>query len=82
MTRQVQAINVYSQLNDWIDFVIVLENPEETDRAEEIINKAADDWFENSDGICDTISEYVCDKLKQENIQFDIYYKEDTEENE
>ena len=82
MTRQIQAINVCSQLNDWIDFVIVLENQEEADQAEEIINKAADDWFENSDGLCDTISEFICDKLRAETIQFDIYYKENIEDDE
>ena len=80
MTRQIQAINVYSQLNDWIDFVIVLENQEESDRAEEIINKAADDWFENVDGLCDTISEFICGKLRAENIRFDIYYKENMDD--
>lgn len=80
MTRQIQAINVYSQLNDWIDFVIVLENHKESDRAEEIINKAADRWFE--DDIYDTFADYVCFELTKAKIKHDIYFKENTDEDE
>ena len=82
MTRQVQAINVYSQLNDWIDFVVILENQEETEKAEEIINKAADRWFEDADDICDTFADYVCFELTKAKIKHDIYFKENTDEDE
>ena len=45
MVRTKTCINVYSEMNPWIDFCIVLENENNILDAKEIIEQAYDSWF-------------------------------------
>ena len=45
MVRQTQVIQVYSQLNPFIDFLIQLDPEENTNRVIEIIDQACSKWF-------------------------------------
>ena len=40
------CINVYSDINTWIDFMIITDNPGNTEQAKEIIETAYNDWFD------------------------------------
>lgn len=80
MTRTITGINLYSDMNPWIDFIVVLENLKDYEQAEEIISQAFDEW--NDGDLMETISEYICEKLKKNGIEHEVYFKEDGEENE
>lgn len=80
MIRETTGINVYSDMNTWIDFVVVPENLKDSEQAEKIISQAFDEW--NDGNPMETISEYICEKLKENGIEHEVYFKEDGEENE
>ena len=80
MTRTITGINVYSDMNKWIDFIVVPENLEDYEQAEEIISQAFDEW--NDGDPMETISEYICGKLKENGIEHEVYFKEDGDGNE
>lgn len=44
MVQTTNCINVYSEMNTWLDFCIVITNHEDFAKAEEIVRKAHDDW--------------------------------------
>lgn len=78
-----KVLNVYSSLNPWIDFIVDIEAPENVERAQEIIEQAFNEWFEDNEKVGDsTVIEYISEKLKAENISFEIYIKLDEAEEE
>lgn len=76
MVKEVCAINVYSELNTVIDFIVVVCR-EDLEHAKEIISMAYDEWFEDMDAAGDsTISGYIELKLKDAGIEFEVFYKD------
>lgn len=72
------CINVWSDMNTWIDFCIVIGAYEDLSKAEEIIQNAYDDWFAcESD---ETIADYISYHLSIHNIEHEIYFKDEEEE--
>ena len=71
------CINVYSELNTWIDFCVVIGMYEDFNKAEDIIHNAYDDWFSNETD--EPIADYICRLLCENDVEFEIYFKSDEE---
>ena len=80
MIKENICINVYSELNEWIDFCITVNDLYNLQAAKEIIDKAYDEWFNND--ICEPIADYICRSLEDKKIEFEIYFKEEQLEDE
>lgn len=81
MTQATSCINVYSETNPWIDFVIIPMSYSHFDEAEAIVNQAYNDWFDGEESDSDIpIAEYIGMKLKENDIEFEIYFKEEEED--
>lgn len=77
MIKTSTCINVYSEMNTWIDFCIVIGAYEDLSKAEEVVQQAYDDWFELSDAQFEPIADYITARLTDEEIEYEIYFKED-----
>ena len=81
MTQATSCINVYSEINPWIDFVIIPMSYSHFSEVEDIINQAYNDWFDGEEADSDIpIVEYIGMKLKENDIEFEIYFKEKEED--
>ena len=69
------CINVYSDLNPWIDFCITIADSKKFDKAQEIIQAAYDEWF--SCDVGETIADYISNALTENNIDHEIYFKDE-----
>ena len=76
MVERNTCINVWSDMNTWIDFCVIV-HPKDISIAEEIIEKAYDDWFEMEDLQFEPIADYVGRCLFTNGIGFEIYFKEE-----
>lgn len=72
------CINVWSDMNTWINFCILVEN--DFEKAEEIVKKAYDDWWELEDAQFEPLGDYVSRCLYESGIEFEIYFKDESEE--
>lgn len=77
MVTERRCINVWSDLNEWIDFCILVSDTE-FNKAKEIVEIAYSNWWDND--TCETIADYVCRCLTDNGIEHEIYFKEDDEE--
>ena len=80
MIQTKTCINVYSNMNTWIDFCIVIGAYEDFTKAEEIVQKAYDDWWELPDAEFLPIAEYIGNCLEDNGIEFDMYYNNEEED--
>lgn len=78
MVQTKTCINVWSDMNTWIDFCIVISDYEDFAKAEEIVNKAYSDWWD--DDTCEPIADFIGGKLTENGIDFEIYFKEEKAE--
>jgi hypothetical protein len=74
------CINVYSYMNTWIDFCVVIGAYENLKEAEEVVQKAYDDWWELEDAAFEPIADYISRCLYENDIEFEIYFKNEEEE--
>jgi len=75
--KDVTVLNVYSDMNTWIDCVIFVatENAEE---AIKVLDKAFDDWNEPTEEAQDECyGDWLEAELKRNGIDCEIYYKPD-----
>lgn len=82
MIREISGFNVYSDMNPWIDFCIIPTSYCDFCVVQEIICKAYDEWSEPKEKwISDMpIAEYICMQLDRNGIEFEIYFKEDNDD--
>lgn len=75
------VLNVYSELNEWIDYIFLLSSEAEYEQAAEIVQKAYDDWFDmlNKDIQAVPIAEYIYEQLREHGIIASLYYIETDE---
>lgn len=73
------CINVWSDMNTWIDFCVIVL-PKDFFMAEKIIRKAYDDWWELEDAAFLPIAEYIGLCLKENEIEHEMYFKNKEEE--
>ena len=64
-----QYIRVHSELNDWMDFVFFV-NPWDVVKAVLVLNKAADQWWDEND---ECIGDYLEECLKNAGIEYEVY---------
>lgn len=81
MLLTAKCINVYSELNPWIDFMVYTYD-DDFEKAKEIIKKSFDNWWEDEMISQIPIGSYIEMKLKENGIEYDIYYKNKEEEEE
>ena len=74
------CINVYSEMNPWIDFCIVLENENDIFDAMEIIEQSYDSWFSLGNQTDEPIMDYISRKLTEVCIEHEIYFTGKEEE--
>lgn len=67
------CINVYSVLNDWIDFCITISAYEDFAKAEEIVQATYNNWFDGD--IDEPIADYISQCLTENDIEHEIYFK-------
>lgn len=83
MVEKKLAINVYSGLNPWIDFVILVTSKHEIESVEQVIEKWYTEWFEGSEKVEDMpLIEYIEYMLGLMGIEYEIYMKPDNDEEE
>lgn len=80
MIETKSCINVYSGMNPWIDFCVVIGAYEDLFRVEEIVRQAYDDWWEVPDAQCEPIADYISRCLYENGVEFEIYFKNEEEE--
>lgn len=79
MVQPTSGFHVYSDLNTWIDFMIVIDIYEDFTQAEEIIKKAEDTYWTDEDAQCETMADWIGSKLEENNISFEIFFKDEDE---
>ena len=80
MIQKRNCILVYSDMNTWIDFCILVSDVD-FNKAMEITTKAYDDWWDSEEADCDIpIAEYIGTKLAEVNIEFDMYFNNEEED--
>ena len=80
MIQTKTCINVYSEMNPWIDFCIVLENENDISDAREIIQQSYDSWFSAKNQTDEPIMEYISRRLNEVCIWHEIYFTDKEEE--
>ena len=80
MVPKRNCILVYSDMNTWIDFCILVLD-KDFNKAMEVTAKAYDDWWDSEEADSDIpIAEYIGMKLTENDIEFEIYFKNEEEE--
>ena len=74
------CINVWSDMNTWIDFCIVIGTYEDFTKAEDVVQKAYDDWWELPDATFEPLADYVGRCLNKNGIEFEMYFKNESED--
>ena len=70
------AINVYNNVNPWIDFCIIVKSYGNLQKTEEIVRKA---YYTSQlpDVQVGPIADYIEKCLKENNIDYKIYFKKE-----
>ena len=79
MIQKQNCILVYSDMNTWIDFCILVSD-KDFSKAMEVTTKAYDDWWELPDAQFESIVDWVSRCLTENDIEFDIYFKDEEED--
>lgn len=82
MIQATSCIHVSSDMNTWIDFVIIPAMFEDFAKAEEIVKKAYDDWWTLEDAQFEAIADWIGRYLTENDIDFEIYFNNDNDEEE
>ena len=73
-----QVFRVYSDLNEQIDFIVAVENKEDSDKVQDVINQAWNNWWDlenNPELQCIPVDDYIAEELTKGKVNFEIYYK-------
>ena len=68
-------IRVNSALNEWMDCIFIVES-EDADRAVEVLNEAADEFWDTN---CACYGDFLEESLQKAGIEYDAYYKKEQE---
>lgn len=75
MIEKKMCINVWSDMNTWIDFCIIVADTV-LEKAEEVVRKVYEDWWELPDEQFEPIADYISRCLTENEIEFEIYFKD------
>lgn len=79
MLQTKTCINISSNMNTWINFCVVFDVSDIT-KTEEIVQKAYNDWWELPDEQFEPLTDWISRCLTNNNIEHEIYFKNDEEE--
>ena len=81
MIAERKCINLYSDMNPWMDLV-VLVNDEDFDKAKEVTEKAFDDFWNDPkvEEECWAYGDWIGWKLKEAGIKYEMYFKNEEED--
>lgn len=68
------CINVYSEMNPWIDFCIVISDEKDVPDAKEIIEQSFREWFSAKNQTDGPIMEYISRRLTEVCIEHETYF--------
>lgn len=74
------CINIYSEMNPWIDFCIVLKYETDVSDAKEIIEQTYNEWFLPDNATDLSITEYISRRLTDACIWHEMYFTGKEEE--
>ena len=80
MVQPTSGFHICSELNTWIDFMIVIDIYEDFTKAEEIIKKAEDAYWTDEDTQSETMADWISSKLTENNMSFEIFFKDEEED--
>mgnify|MGYP003304303773 CR=1 FL=1 len=75
---RVKAVHVYSDIDEEIDFVIVVSENEDKKALERMIADACEDWLTLEDNLNEhqiSVYDFISDILKTAGIYFEFFYK-------
>lgn len=78
MVTREDCINVH--IDDYLDFMIDIASLEEFKRAIKIIEKAEEEWFSDEHISDETLSEWIGEKLTENEIEYEMYFKNEEED--
>ena len=76
MTNIKNCIHVYSLTNSFIDFVIIPYDYQDIDNTKSIVSEAYDSYWRDTEADDMTMADWVALKLKESDIDFDLYFNE------
>lgn len=81
MVEERKCLNLYSDMNPWMDLVILV-NDEDLNKAKEVAEKAFDDFWNNPkvEEECWAYGDWIGWKLKEAGINYEMYFKNGDEE--
>lgn len=82
MVQPTSGFHIYSDLNTWIDFMIVIDIDESFSKVEKIISEAEETYWTDKDAYSETMADWIGSKLEENNISFEIFFKNEEEEDE
>jgi hypothetical protein len=76
MVVERRCINLYSDMNSWMDLVLLV-NDEDFDKAKEVTEKAFDDFWNDPkvEEECWCYGDWVGWKLKEAGIKYNMYFR-------
>lgn len=77
MVQPTSGFHVYSDLNTWIDFMIVIDIYV---KSRKIIREAEETYWTDEDAYSETMADWIGSKLEDNNISFEIFFKDEDEE--
>ena len=83
MVQDIQVINIYSELNPFIDFIVIPIDEDDRELIKDILDKALDRWMDidqypNLHQI--PIGDYLCACLDERMLNYEIYCRFEDEE--
>ena len=79
MIKKRNCILVYSDMNTWIDFCILVSD-KDFNKAMKVTAKAYDDWWELPDVQFEPLADWVSRCLTENDIEFEIFFKNEEED--
>ena len=76
------AVNVYSELNEWMDATFLVD-AKDAHRAAELLKKSLEDWFDNPEAECECYGDWLEAAMDEAGIKYEVTYAEsDSDEEE
>lgn len=79
MTDERRCINLYSDMNPWMDLVLLIKDKDDKvfEKAKEVVNKAFDDFWNDPkvEEQCWAYGDWIGWKLTEAGIEYEMYFK-------
>lgn len=83
MIQTINVINIYSELNPFIDFIVIPIDEDDRELIKDILDKALDRWLDTDNHTelhSIPIGEYLKDCLDEQYLNYEFYSKDIDEE--